>query len=360
MKHSLSVCFIVKDEDAVLERILKQIKVFADEIVVVDTGSTDNTVEIAQKYTDKVFHFEWCDDFSKARNFSFSKGTCDYLMWLDADDFIFPKDIEKIKGLKNEDFDVAYLKYVTGFDENYKPTFVFERERIVRREMNFKWEEPVHEVITPFGNVVYSDIKIYHFQSKKERTGRNLKIYENRVRAGERFSARAMFYYARELYFNGLYERAIAEFNEFLKRKDAWMENKIEASLNLSYCYLALEQKEEALKVLFSSFLYDLPRAEILCQIGKIYFENDYKKAIFYYELAIKCKVNTKSGGFVLPDFYTFTPAIQLCALYYKLGEYKKSYKYHKLSKKYKPNHPSVIYNEKVFEKDFKEQGKIF
>ena len=77
---TLSCCFIVKDEEKVLERILKVASEFADEIVVVDTGSDDSTVEIAKKYTDKVFYFPWQDDFSKARNFAFSKASCEYLM----------------------------------------------------------------------------------------------------------------------------------------------------------------------------------------------------------------------------------------------------------------------------------------
>lgn len=356
---TLSVCFIVKDEEEVLERILEKVKCFADEIVVVDTGSTDRTVEIAKKYTDKIFFFEWCDDFSKARNFSFSKATCEYLMWLDADDYIFPKDIEKIKKFMNEDeeFDVAYFKYVTNFDKNFKPTFIFERERIVRREMNFKWFEPVHEVLVPFGKIVHKDIEIYHFKSGKEKTGRNLKIYENRIKMGEQLSARAEFYYARELYFNGFYEKAIATFQSFLRRGDAWVENRIEACLNLANCYLAINLKDEALKTLFSSFVYDLPRAEILCKIGEIYFEQDYKKAIYYYKLALKSPVDTTKGGFIFPDFHNFTPSLQLCVLYYKLGDFKKAYKFHKMSKKFKPNHPSVQYNEKVFERLRKEQG---
>ena len=79
---------IVKNECEVLDRVLGSVISFADEIIVIDTGSTDNTAEIAKKYTDKVFSFEWKDDFSAARNFSFSKGTSDYLMWLDADDVV--------------------------------------------------------------------------------------------------------------------------------------------------------------------------------------------------------------------------------------------------------------------------------
>ena len=236
-KITISVCFIVKNEEKVFEKILKCAQKFADEIVVVDTGSTDKTIEIARKYTDKIYNFKWCDDFSKARNFAFSKGTCDYLMWLDADDFIFEKDIKKIVDLKvsGKTFDMAFFKYVTGYDENFKPTFEFERERLLRREVGYQWVEPVHEVIVPSGKVIHEDIKIYHFKGEKEKADRNLKIYEKRIAEGELLSPRAMFYYARELYYNAFYLKAIAEFNEFLKRKDAWIENKIEAQNLLSY-----------------------------------------------------------------------------------------------------------------------------
>lgn len=91
----LSVCLIVKNEEKVIERCLDCVKKFADEIVVVDTGSTDKTKTLAQKYTDKVFDFVWCNDFSKARNFAFEKATCDYVMWVDADDVISDANAKK-------------------------------------------------------------------------------------------------------------------------------------------------------------------------------------------------------------------------------------------------------------------------
>ena len=68
----LSVCMIVKDEEEVLARCLDSVKDAADELVIADTGSTDATVSIARRYTDRVFSFAWTDDFSAARNFSFS------------------------------------------------------------------------------------------------------------------------------------------------------------------------------------------------------------------------------------------------------------------------------------------------
>ena len=70
---TISLCMIVKNEEEVLERCLNSLKGLMDEIIIVDTSSTDSTKEIAARYTDKIYDFSWCDDFAAARNFSFSK-----------------------------------------------------------------------------------------------------------------------------------------------------------------------------------------------------------------------------------------------------------------------------------------------
>ena len=77
---SISLCMIVKDEEAVLGRCLSGMKDLVDEIIIVDTGSEDRTREIARQYTDRIYFFEWIDDFSAARNFSFLKASMDYCM----------------------------------------------------------------------------------------------------------------------------------------------------------------------------------------------------------------------------------------------------------------------------------------
>src|SRR5665811_10140 len=118
---TISLCMIVKNEEDVLGRCLACVKDIVDEIIIVDTGSTDNTKKIAQEYTDKIFDFEWIDDFSAARNFSFSKSTMDFTLWLDADDIILEEDREKFKQLKqslSKDIDNVMMMYNVGFDEN--------------------------------------------------------------------------------------------------------------------------------------------------------------------------------------------------------------------------------------------------
>lgn len=84
----ITVCMIAKNEDNHIEECLKRLRPCRFEIVVVDTGSVDRTVEIAQKYTDKVFHFAWCDDFSAARNFSIMQASNDWVLIIDCDEYL--------------------------------------------------------------------------------------------------------------------------------------------------------------------------------------------------------------------------------------------------------------------------------
>jgi glycosyltransferase involved in cell wall biosynthesis len=93
----LSLCMITKNEEHFLEQCLNSVKDLVDEIIIVDTGSTDKTKEIAKNFTDKIFDFEWCDDFSAARNESLKHATCDWILVLDADELIAREDHQKIK-----------------------------------------------------------------------------------------------------------------------------------------------------------------------------------------------------------------------------------------------------------------------
>ncbi|MDE7121267.1 MAG: glycosyltransferase family 2 protein, partial [Oscillospiraceae bacterium] len=280
---TISLCMIVRDEETVLDRCLSCMKEIADEIIIVDTGSQDRTREIARQYTDQIYDFPWADDFSAARNFSFSKATMNYQMWLDADDVISPEDQQALLALKQHlTADVVMLPYHTAFDTEGNPVFTYYRERILKRSRHFLWSGAVHEAITPTGNIIYAEPAILHKKLVINNPDRNLKIFETLLAHHKILSTREKFYYARELFYHQNYPEAEKFYLEFLSQPDAWTEDKITACQQLASCYLASGETELALQALFRSFLYDHPRAEVCCEIGRIRLEQKrYEEAVF-------------------------------------------------------------------------------
>lgn len=349
--NTLSVCLIVKDEEQVLSRCLDCVKSFADEIIITDTGSQDATVSIAEKYTDKVYFFKWVEDFAAARNFCFEKATCDFVMWLDADDVITDENAKKIAEIKTrDDFDVAMLKYAAGFGEDGKPSFVYYRERIFRRTLNLQWQGAVHEVIEPQGKIIHSDAVIFHKKCKTNPTMRNLRIYQKILSEGGTLSPRERFYYGRELYFNNMLTECIAVLSDFV-RGDGWVENKVEACRTLYFANRALGREEQALNSLVCGFLFSFPHAEDCCILAE-HFEgkNDVRSAIYWYERALSSPEKQEDGGFVNLHFHGFYPAIRLCVLYDKCGDLKSAYSYNELAGSFKPSDESYLFNKKYFQ----------
>lgn len=345
---------IVKNEEECLMRCLSGVFGIADEIIIVDTGSSDKTLEIAKKYTDKIFSFEWIDDFSAARNFSFSKASCDYCLWLDADDVIPPKSRQKFVELKKNlspDTDIVMLPYLTAFDENGNPTFSYYRERIIKNTPVYKWGGRVHEAIVPVGNVIYADAEIIHKKEKLPDAERNLRIYEKMLAEHNTFTPRDKFYYGRELFFHKRYDEAGSVFTDVLSDKNAWAENKIDAHRLLAKCYLEKNDIPSALSALFGSLTFSDPRAEICCLAGKIMAEcGNYREAVFWYELALADRSAKESGAFVNPDCRGFIPAIELCVCYDRLGNRKKAIEYNELALSFKPYSKEALSNKKYFE----------
>lgn len=352
---TISLCMIVKNEEEVLERCLSCVKDFVDEIIIVDTGSTDHTKSIAFNYTKQVFSFLWKDDFSAARNYAFSKASMDYCMWLDADDIIEEKDRVKLLALKQSltlDTDIVMMHYNTAFDENGMPSFWYDRERLIRNNQKYVWQGAVHEVIIPNGNVIYSDISISHKKMHAGDPDRNLNIYKKMLSSGRVLNTRELYYYARELSYHNQYEEALDILHKFLSVDDAWIENKIEACILASTCYLKVENSIASLQVLLKSLEYDVPRAEVCCEIGNHFIESkQYEIAIFWFETALQCNIDVRKGGFILPDCYNYIPALQLCVCYDRIGQYEKAKEYNEKAGTFKPNSPAFLYNKAYFNK---------
>lgn len=343
---------IVKNEEKTLSKCLNSVKNLVDEIIIVDTGSTDETKKIARKYTDKIYDFDWINDFSKARNYSFLKAKMDYIMWLDADDVIPKEELKKLLELKkelNKKVDIYMLKYNVGFDELDNCNFSYYRERIIKNDNIHKWIDRVHEYMPLIGKIEYKDIYIEH---KKEYhfSNRNLKIYKEMEKNKEEFSPRNEYYYARELVTHKNYKKAIKYLKKFLKNNLGWVEDNINACELLYKCYKLLKD-QKAVRCLYKSFEYDIPRSKICYNIGQDYQDkNLYDEAVFWYKIAL-ISFENKGNGFYEKDYEKFLPLLNLVVCYDKLGKINEAKACHEMAKSLKPKHPSVIHNEKYFEK---------
>lgn len=352
---TISVCMIVKNEEDVLKRTLQSIKEIADEIIIVDTGSTDRTKEIAQEFTEKIYDFEWRDDFAAARNASYSYATKDYILFMDADDYLPDEEREKFKRLKqtlDDSVDAVTMYTVMSVDEYGNPVFQFRRHRLVKRSKGFRWYGAVHEYLAVSGNIIHSDIKIHHRPVKKrEKKSRNLNIYRRRLQRGETFTPRDVFYYANELKDHGFYQEAIEQYQKFLDSKQGWIEDNIRACIYIADCYQALGDREKEVDALVKSLAYDLPRPEVSCRIGDMYKEKKmYHKAILWYTLAIGLKQD-ESLAFQFVPYSTWYPHLQCSVCYWYIGNKKLAYEHHLKAKKYRPDDSQTLYNEQFFPK---------
>lgn len=344
----ISLCMIVKDEELTLRRCLNSVKDVVDEIIIVDTGSVDSTIMIANEFNSKIYNLKWEDNFAKARNFSFSKATKDYILWLDADDILNSDDIDKFKELKrtldNNFIDSVTMDYVLSMDENNTPIISLKRNRLVKREKNFKWVGNVHEYLDVEGNIIHSDIKIIH-KKEKEYTNRNLKIYENMINENIDFSERDKLYYANELFYNQMYTKAIEVYKDFLELKNIWVEDAKDVCLKLYYCYNVVDDKK-SLYYLFKSLSYGNPRSDILYEIG-YYFLNkeDFKEAIFWFKSAINNAPEDDLMCLIKHETYTYLPWIQLCVCYSNLNKYYEAFYCNEKAGLYKKDDIYVIKN---------------
>ncbi|MBI2581331.1 tetratricopeptide repeat protein [Candidatus Woesearchaeota archaeon] len=188
---SISLCMIVKNEAEFIERCINSVKGLVDQIVVVDTGSSDNTVEIAKRLGAEVYFFEWNDDTSAARNESLKHATGDWILVLDADETISGSDFDKIRKLAADaEYDGYALVQRNYTNDTYREDFLWALNdayeesrgftgwvprlivRLFRNKPEIKFEGVAHELVEPAiertgSKYAVADVPIHHFKEKK-------------------------------------------------------------------------------------------------------------------------------------------------------------------------------------------------
>ena len=284
---------IVKNEEKILARCLDSIADLMDEIIIVDTGSTDTTKEIAAQYTNKIYDFTWIDDFSAARNFSFSKATKEYIYSADADEVLSSENHERFRALKEAllpEIEIVQMKYgnqlqygtVYNFDEEYRP-------KLFKRQREFVWMEPIHETIRVEPVVFDSDIVITHLPQNSH-AKRDLASFVKQIDEGVRLSKRLHNMYARELYLTGDAEdfaQAAAFFQASAADVDRSAEEMTEAC-----CVAAKAARLAGEERLFLKYISKVIAgdgcSEICCEMGHYHEDaDDYEEAVIWYYNAV-------------------------------------------------------------------------
>lgn len=199
---TVSLCMIVKNEEKVLSRCLDSVCDLCDEIIIVDTGSTDSTKEIAAEYTKKVYDFKWTGNFSDARNFAFSKATMDYIYSADADEIVDAENQKRFLNLKEAmlpEIEIVQMKYVEDGIQTVLNSKVEYRPKLYKRIRNFTWIDPVHETVRILPVVFDSDIEIQH-KPEGLHASRDLELIEKAYIKEGMLSKNLIEMYVRELY----------------------------------------------------------------------------------------------------------------------------------------------------------------
>lgn len=335
----ISQCLIVKNEEKNIEHCLTHLKSVVDEQIVIDTGSTDRTVEIAKKLGAKVFYFEWIEDFSAARNYAIEKAKGDWIIFLDSDEYFSEESIpiikkciheaDKIKGVEgliSEFINIRINGDIISTVKNVSP-------RIFRRKGNIRYVNRVHEILAnvdkansdPNLKDVSKYLKIFHtgYDDKevveKNKNERNLNLLEKEIRE-EPENAKLNYYLSRQYNVEGKYEEALLYAEKALKYIDKSIEFDYYCTIYslIMTNMLALNRPYSEIKIRFDEAVTKYPKYPDYYRIiglsaaktGKI------KEAIKYFENCINLCENYKGNAESLAVGKIFEVYIDLLRVY--------------------------------------------
>ncbi len=290
---TVSVCMIVKNEQKVLQRCLESLKGLYEELIIVDTGSTDNTKNIASAYTNKIYDFVWIDDFSAARNFAFSLCTQQYIYTVDADEVLDETNRNKFLLLKQNilpEIEIVQMYYVNSKNENSVYNFQKElRPKLFKRLREFVWIDPIHERVRLQPIVYDSDIEILHMP-EGEHTNRDLSILTKLAQQGKVFSDTLFKMYARELFKAGTTQQLTNSKHYFL---NALENNTLGEKRQI--CQIILSKIALTENNIHSFFKHCISQktegitSEICYLLGEYFYtQNDIEEGLSWYQYALE------------------------------------------------------------------------
>ncbi|TVQ81335.1 MAG: tetratricopeptide repeat protein [Bradymonadales bacterium] len=315
----ISVCMIVRDEALWIEACLASIETLVEEIILVDTGSRDETKAIASRFKAKIFDFEWTGDFSEARNFSLKQANEDWILILDADERMAPKDLLEIQKLVQETSEVAFslptrnyteMNLASGFkpnsseypdfEKNFPGYFESRKVRLFRNRLGVQFKGSVHELVEKSLTRRPKDLSfpIHHYGATEAEVERKKKrdFYQKQVQQKVKEQPtdwKAHF----ELGIECLTAGRIAEAVKALREAEKLNSQETMVLNNLGYAYMELGQHEEAERVLRASLQLDAHNHDALLNLGVNFMrQKAFSEALGLFDRLIEAHPHSFTG----------------------------------------------------------------
>lgn len=294
----ITVCMIAKNEDNHIEECLKRLRPCKFEIVVVDTGSVDRTMEIARKYTDKVFHFDWCDDFSAARNFSIEQASNDWILVIDCDEYLENVNLAEVEAAISLEENIASVGIILRNNPYSIQGVRSIMTEYIGRLFNRKqchYEGIIHEQVKTLSGKEPDTFRLpltfYHegYVSESDKRMRATRNLEMLLRDLEWKGPNPYIYFQLGQNYISLNDlEKAAHYSKLGLDMDADPQAAFVQSMaeTYGYCLIELSQYDKALSLLEKYELFD-HSADFVYLIGMVYLKTGkYEKALKEFEKA--------------------------------------------------------------------------
>lgn len=301
MSYPVSVCIIAKNEEKHIEKCLQQLMPYDMEIIVTDTGSTDNTKEIAQKYTDKVFDFAWVNDFSAARNFCAEKATNDWILAIDCDEYMEKLDMEALLSNMQKCPHKAGKIRIRNIAHRNNGEITYIDEDIIRfyHRGFFEFVYPVHENVVPKKDkekqweYFQAPIEVIHHgynigaEEMKEKQMRNLTLLYHALETNDSRNAYTCFQIGQSEQVLGNIDKAIEYYHKCLELNDDMQLSYMNTCVvQLATAYAQKDEPQKALAVM-ESYKDKLKNARFVYTYAlALLGTEDFLKALVQFVLA--------------------------------------------------------------------------
>ncbi|WP_345242348.1 glycosyltransferase [Pontibacillus salipaludis] len=333
----ITLCMIVRDEEVVIERCLESVYNAVDEIVIVDTGSTDSTKELASRYTDNIYSIKWTGDFSEARNFAQSKANGKWILVLDADEYVDYNNLkEVIENLKTADqLDEAYIVNIYNFTGAYGEKIVKHNSiRIFRNDSEIKYSRRIHEQIqkkegqlkTNTSNlIVYHSGYLNRTVIEKNKSERNLPLLESEMNNSNN-TAFDYFNLGNEYGGRGEIEKALNAYVKAYKMKPDFKYSWVSFCLiQIINCLITLKRYNDALQVIQDAEKIYINSPDFKCLKANVFLlQNRFIDAMEPLDDVLNNE-EKYSNCITSIDYKEYRPHQMLGEIYRKIGDDEKA-----------------------------------